>query len=175
MQKYSRIVLLLIAAVLGAMWFSGHESTAQDATPLQHNEAAKLPQLTLKAFDSAVQSESRPTLLFFYASWCPHCRVQMPQILEMEKRRSDDVKVMYVSIDEDPLALVKFLEDEHPDAEFTSYIIAPGEGRKFARYLQTRNSSFRGGVPYSGIFQPNGRLTNEFLGRAPISVIEEAL
>lgn len=175
MQKTARIFLTLVFVAAIGMWFYGHQSTAVEATPLQHSQAAKLPQLTLKEFDEAIKQSDKPTMLFFYASWCPHCRAQMPHMQQLEKRRADDVNILYVSIDEDPLALVSFLEREHPDAEFKPYIVAPGEGRKFARYLQTRNSNFRGGVPYTGVFRNNSQLTHEFLGRAPIEEIEKAL
>jgi thiol-disulfide isomerase/thioredoxin len=40
-------------------------------------------------------------LLFFWASWCPHCNAMTDQLLSLYKEYSPDVEFIGVSIDED--------------------------------------------------------------------------
>ncbi len=173
-------MLIAILTLIGSFsLLGGKDGIAQTLlTPNNEVMAPKdgLTRYSLTEFEAHLAAQKdKPTLLFFYASWCPHCRVQLPQMLELEQRRAQDFDILYVSIDREPDALAAYLKAEHKDDSYTPYILAEGEGVQFARYLGARNSQFRGGVPYTAVFQPDGRLSHEFRGRAPIEEIEKAL
>ena len=51
----------------------------------------------------------RLLVLHFWASWCPHCRGEIPELLDLHNRGARDVKVLTVSVDEDPAALQRFI------------------------------------------------------------------
>ena len=51
----------------------------------------------------------RLLVLHFWASWCPHCRGEIPELVDLHDQGAHDVKVLTVSVDEDPAALRRFI------------------------------------------------------------------
>jgi peroxiredoxin len=49
-------------------------------------------------------------VLNFWATWCPPCVDEMPSLMQMQTRMADKVQVVAVSLDEDPDAYHRFLE-----------------------------------------------------------------
>ena len=56
------------------------------------------------------------TLLKFWASWCPHCRSDVPYIKNLfaqsSKEKNSKLRIITVSVDQDPNALKQFIEKE---------------------------------------------------------------
>jgi len=83
-----------------------------------HSHATALPEkcfdIQLKALDGTVHKLSefkgKPTILVFWASWCPHCRKEMPQLKELYNQEGGDIQIIAVSMDKDLEKLKKYLE-----------------------------------------------------------------
>lgn len=54
----------------------------------------------MKRFDEII-SESRPTVVDFYATWCGPCRRQNPIIDNFKAKMGDEVNVVKVDVDEE--------------------------------------------------------------------------
>jgi peroxiredoxin len=56
--------------------------------------------------------QGRPVLLNFWASWCPPCKEEMPDIVdEYERRKSDGLVVLAVNLQEADSKIVEFAQD----------------------------------------------------------------
>ena len=65
----------------------------------------------------------RPTVYFFYANWCPHCKTAKPKVAEF-KRKNKNVNVVEVDCDKDKELARKFRVRAYP----TVYLVR-GEER----------------------------------------------
>ncbi|MGX7688115.1 TlpA family protein disulfide reductase [Flectobacillus roseus] len=67
----------------------------------------------------SILSDSLPTLIDCWASWCGPCKFQMPFVHEAEKRFAGKLKVVYLSFDEDEVKWKSHLEkSEHLTNQF---------------------------------------------------------
>ncbi|WP_272698977.1 TlpA family protein disulfide reductase [Desulfovibrio sp. Fe33] len=57
----------------------------------------------------------RPTMLFFWATWCPSCKQQIPELEALRKVRGDQVNIIALSVDERVEALERYLEKNPMD------------------------------------------------------------
>ena len=52
----------------------------------------------------------KPTLMIFWATWCPSCKQALPEMEALAMSHGDKANVVAVSLDEKPAALVGYLE-----------------------------------------------------------------
>lgn len=50
---------------------------------------------------STAQFHGHVVLLSFWATWCPPCRLEIPELVELQKRYKDQLQVIGVSMDDD--------------------------------------------------------------------------
>ena len=73
-------------------------------------------------------------LLDFWATWCPPCRVEVPHLIDIQRRFKDKKFVLIsVSLDRDLEAARKFVQDKGMD---WVHIIDPEAGREIAEKYQ---------------------------------------
>lgn len=53
----------------------------------------------------------RAVLLNFWASWCPPCRAEMPDLQEAHEKYSDGIRILAVNIQEDKEAVKNFVQE----------------------------------------------------------------
>lgn len=58
--------------------------------------------MTLKDQISKDLQESRPTMLEFFASWCPHCQRMMPIVEELRQRIGSKANIIQIDVDKNP-------------------------------------------------------------------------
>ena len=61
------------------------------------------------AFDPAMLTDGEVTLVNFWASWCPPCRVEHPKLLEMQ---ADGMKIVGVNIRDQEANATRYLEED---------------------------------------------------------------
>ena len=73
------------------------------------------PDLILEDFDGVIRSvefQSRPTLVVFWASWCPPCRKELPTLDEFQRsEHGDRIRIQTVSYAEPADVSARFLAE----------------------------------------------------------------
>lgn len=100
--------------------------------------------------------------LDFWASWCPPCRVSLPQIESMQKALgAEDFEVVAINLDEDKHAARQFLK-RFP----VSYTVLSDEkGEVAKRYALP-------GMPTSYVVNRNGKVTMIHKGFKPSDMVK---
>ncbi|MFD2208925.1 TlpA family protein disulfide reductase [Virgibacillus halophilus] len=87
-------------------------------------ENATFPETGEKAKDFEVQSLDGKTLrlsdlrgkkvmLNFWATWCPPCKKEMPEIEKFNQKHQDDIEIVAVNIQESGDKVKKFIDQHH--------------------------------------------------------------
>lgn len=58
--------------------------------------------------------QGKPVLLHFWASWCPPCRSEMPNLVQWIKQHPE-VEVVVISVDDDQADAAQFLKQHNMD------------------------------------------------------------
>ncbi|MCC7382057.1 MAG: TlpA family protein disulfide reductase [Deltaproteobacteria bacterium] len=116
------LVLLQGVAVL---IYLGVERSREVSEPFEYErlkEARPAPALLLERPDGSVldlaELRGRPTLLHFWATWCPPCKEELPALLELSRALPAESRpqVLAVSLDADWAAIRAFFGAEVPGA-----------------------------------------------------------
>ena len=83
----------------------------------------------------------------FWATWCPPCRKEMPDLEKLYKRFKDQGLVILAISDEDEAKVIPFIKDEG-----VSYPILLDPGRKVNRLFEVE------GIPKSFVYDRDGKL-----------------
>jgi len=115
-----RIVLIGFLAVIALVGAACSNSDAApnlddaptaEATPADGDTAADFTVMTLDGggftLSDQLETDGRPVFLNFWASWCPPCRAEMPDI-NSAAQSHDDVKFIGVAVNDDPADSVAF-------------------------------------------------------------------
>lgn len=143
--------LLILSALMGfALTGCGNEGHDHDA---DHPNFEQVDEAHIR---SHIQSSSRPySLVNFYATWCKPCKVELPELVELQNEEGSKVNVMLVSLDEQEVVdekLASFLHDVKVD--FPSFI-GEGDGEALVRAFYPE---WDGYIPLSLIFDKEGTL-----------------
>ena len=142
-------------------------NTAYNTLSTQALFAAKLPNENGVSQDLS-QYKGKIIVLNFWATWCPPCREEMPELSELyTEYKIKNVVVLGVAIDE--LSAVK----EFTTATPVSYPILASEDEGSALNNQLGND--KGVLPYTVIINTDGSVVDTFFGRINKGLLEGAL
>lgn len=94
------------------IFFSFYHAKANENNQLIfHDTPKKIENLTLtKLNDSKVkisQFSNKFLIVNFWATWCPPCVKEIPDLIELEKKLNNKIKVIFISLDSNPKDSVK--------------------------------------------------------------------
>lgn len=108
-------------------------------------------------------SKGKVTLVNFWATWCPPCVKEFPELVKLYNDYKDkDFNLYFISLDdksEYDSKLIPFLKKQGVD--FTAYF---GDFSKPDELMSYVDKSWQGEIPYTGIYNKDGKLVKTFLG-----------
>jgi thiol-disulfide isomerase/thioredoxin len=104
----------------------------------------------------------RVILLNFWATWCPPCRVEIPDLVALQEAYGDDLVVLGLSIDDTVDKLVPFAEEFR-----MNYPVLVGRGRE-----EIQDAYGVWGLPVSVIIDREGRIVRKHSGLASRDQLE---
>ncbi len=114
------------------------------------------------------QWRGQVVVLNFWASWCAPCREEIPDFVALRTQyRSKGVEFVGIAID-NPANVTQFLQ-RLP----VNYPILIGEGAAHTLARQLGNAS--GALPYTIVFDRDGRVALRHLGRLTRATLEKTL
>lgn len=114
------------------------------------------------------QYKGKIIVLNFWATWCPPCREEMPELSQLHtENQTKNVVVLGIAIDE--IGLVKEFTRETP----VSYPLFAAEDEGMALGNDLGND--KGVLPYTVIIDANGKVIKTHFGRINKALLETSL
>ena len=168
------IVIVVLIVVFGfALRHFMFEPNVANPTPAMQQDssealfAAKFQDLAgnLQALS---QYKGKILIVNFWATWCPPCREEMPELSKMQDQYRDK-NVVILGIATDELVLVQ----EFAKAEPVSYPLfaADQAGMDLAQTIGNN----QGVLPYTAIVRPDGSIANVYFGMINQATLEQTL
>jgi len=159
-NKWGLVIAIVLLA--GALIISSNQGWCQG------RRAAKdftLKDLAMKKV-SLNDFKGKVVLLNFFATWCPPCRMEIPELIKIyNKNKEKGLVVLGVSLDTDgiPQGLTRFVRDMK-----IPYPVLLGNMELADNYQVS-------GVPTTIIINREGKTTKRFDGLVPSSYVEQAM
>jgi len=114
------------------------------------------------------QYKGKVIVVNFWATWCPPCREEMPELSKLQQEYKNK-NVVVLGIAEDELALVREFLQSSP----VTYpiFIADNENMELGANLGNDKSV----LPYTVIIDTDGNVIDTFFGRISKSLLEKSL
>ncbi len=103
---------------------------------------------------SSAQFRGKVTLVNYWATWCPPCRAEIPDLIALQKKYPDDVQIIGISEDDIPAAEVKRFATEH-EFNYPVVMSSPELSKIFTGVAA---------LPTSFILDREGRLVQRHVG-----------
>ncbi|MGI5190251.1 TlpA family protein disulfide reductase [Promicromonospora sp. CA-289599] len=136
----------------------GPSSPGPEAAEPETGSALTFTATTVDGADfAAADLAGRPTVLWFWAPWCPTCVSQSPQVLDLAEQHGDAVNIVGVAGLDESAAMADFIEMTRTDG-LTH--LDDEEGAVWRQFGITEQSTFalldeNGVVTYTGHLEPD--------------------
>lgn len=114
------------------------------------------------------QWKGKVIVLNFWATWCPPCREEMPELSALNTEYQDK-NVIVIGIALDEISLIKQFNEEN-DISYP-LLAAEDTGGNLAFNLGNDKSA----LPFTVIIRPDGTIANTYFGRISKELLEETL
>lgn len=179
--KYFDRILNIVLVVIALLWAYDHfirkkepekltdEALAAFSEPDQRTGAAprvtsqpvsyevgKILPVDFEKISDLIKTSDVPVALFIYTSWCPYCNKIFPEVEQLTREHEGRLRVIAVSVDEDPQKFKDYIEAKPSSAPFNTYYLGAGEEYyRLMNYLKLIGLKFSGGIPYIAFFSQN--------------------
>lgn len=180
MQKKSLIIIIaIITVVAGIVWrnYSTNQTNSDNALQVTNtvpvsNNAQALFNASFPDENGNLQAlkqwQGKVIVLNFWATWCPPCREEMPELSELYTEYKDkNVLVLGLAIDE--IGLIKEFSKE---TKISYPLLAAENG---GMELATAFGNNKDVLPYTVIIKADGTIAKTYLGRISKPLLEETL
>lgn len=132
------------------------------------------PDFSLKDLSGETQSLSRYSgkivLLDFWATWCPPCRLAIPELVSLQKKYGDQgFVILGISMDDPATATRTFLR-EFKNKFFINYTVLRGDEKVLADYFGDQAPA----IPTLFLIDRQGKVFDKFVGFEP-GAVEKSL
>ncbi|MBL8023817.1 MAG: redoxin domain-containing protein [Elusimicrobia bacterium] len=106
---------------------------------------------------SLADFKGKVVFLDFWATWCPPCRISMPDVEKLHRHfQGKPVQVLGLNLDENPEKVKRFVEQK----KIPYPVLLAGDS-------DVARSYGVGGIPHFVLIDQDGRLVNDWSGYAP--------
>lgn len=149
---------------------SNNISTSQASPTAAETSTQAAPDFTLQTLDGSPLSLSdvkgKPTLIYFWTSWCGYCKKEMPSIQAAYQEYKDNVNIITINItSSDSLEQVQQSVREN---QFTFPVLLDEDGTVSHTYQVL-------GTPTSFLLNKDGAIERKFIGNMPPEELEQWL
>ena len=103
--------------------------------------------------------KGKVVLLNFWATWCPPCKRELPDLSSIAKELSDkDFKIIGISVDENPNALATYLK-----ANSLPYTVLHEQGDLLNKYMAVTGND-QNVIPQTFILDKKGKIVESVIG-----------
>ena len=159
-MKLFKIVALALALLLAGL------ALAEENIPAKVGQPAPDFELELLNGESFALSEQRGKVVYLniWATWCPPCVAEMPDIQKLFEAHPDDLVVIGASVDQgSPLDVVQFLAD----GGYTYQFAMDADFNLASVLFPTQ------GIPESVFIDPNGVVSSIDIGMLTYAQMEQ--
>ena len=151
MKQIKLFGLLAIAAVLSFTSLYGADK--KEPGPASLAPDFTLKDITGKQVVSLEKFRGKVILLNFWATWCPPCRMEIPDLIELQQTYRGRLVIIGVSVDQDKSAVPGFYRQNK-----MNYAVV--------NYTDELVNSYGGitGIPTSFIINTNGEIVTRIVG-----------
>ena len=161
-KKWFFLILAGLMLGIGSSWSAGYAEAAQKGLSAKD---FSLKDLSSKKV-SLSEFRGKVVLLNFFATWCPPCRLEIPELVKIyQQNKNRGLVILGVSLDKDvvPFMLKTFVKEMK-----IPYPVLMGTEEVADSYLIT-------GVPVTVIITKDGKVHKRFDGLASPDQLDKAL
>lgn len=163
-MKQIRIGMVLVLTFAMVAWIAA-TAIAKDK-PSKNPQAPAFSEKDIFGKDTITLSsyQGKVVLLNFWATWCPPCRLEIPDIIELSKKYKDQLVVIGVSVDQDRSPVAPFVKQNkmnYPVIYGTDQIITDFGGIS--------------AIPTSFIIDTRGKIVQKIVGYRNYAAFEAAV
>ena len=166
MKKKSFVLALLFIFLVGSFTLINFQQTS--AAEIGTEVGKKAPNFTLKNMDNNEitlrELEGQKVFINFWASWCPPCKAEMPDIEKLYQNHGEDIKIVVINLEEEKNKVEKYLEDEN-----LNFTVLLDKNKKVASQYLVR------AIPTSYFLDENGIIIAKNLGVLSYEEMKEKL
>ncbi len=169
MNKKLLKLIAAVAAILLAVIIIRYSLLNSSTTPIPTHAlyAASFPD-TNGTSQAISQWQGKITVINFWASWCPPCREEMPELSRLQDQYRDR-GVIVLGISTDDVDKMR----EFAKTTKVSYPLLAGDME--AMDIGASLGNDKGVLPYTVIIQADGSIANTYFGRINQALLEKTL
>jgi thiol-disulfide isomerase/thioredoxin len=158
-------VVSIFALTIAAFQFAAAQTAGGEtsASPKAVTSSHKVTQIDVDGLRKVLKPNGRPLVINFWATWCPPCTEEFPDLVKLDTEFRGKVDFVTVSLDDlaDISTYVpKFLDDMH--SEMPAYLLhTPNEDAAIAIV----SKDWRGSLPMTVVYDADGKQVYSKMGK----------
>ena len=163
----------VFALMLTAFQVTPAQTAAGDtsASPKAVSSSQKVTQIDVEGLRKVLKPNGRPLVINFWATWCPPCTEEFPDLVKLDNEFRGKVDFITVSLDDmaDINTYVpKFLDDMH--SEMPAYLLhTPNESAAIAIV----SKDWAGSLPMTVVYDAGGKQVYSKMGRLCVESLRQ--
>ena len=124
MKNLSKIFILVFIGLLGFSPLSGYSQLMEDYPTMDQLIGTKAKDFTLASLEgkavkySDLVKEGEKAIVFFWATWCPHCREALDEFnSHADQYKLKNIKIIFVDVGEKPEIVKQYAQKNNTQFE----------------------------------------------------------